>query len=352
MCSSPQARALSWPPSWFRPSQSRNRGPDRASGTPGSGYGRSRICMTSQGSAGGGEGDGERQKQTVKGCAPSRAANATVFPQWDGTRRSRARRAHRRGGGTMGRHANFRHACPMRTAVADAAAAPRPARPPAADGGDGGGDTGRRPGQAGDAQQGARPSDPTRIPDVATASRPRSPEIRGRSSRSTARAGTPPTRPSCCTPSTARTGSAPQLGRRTTARRAGRPTTTRATSAARSACSRSATRAACSPTPAPGCRTPQTAAFAGPALLGQVALARLRLRHRHRLQPRQGHLAERPDRPEGQRKGGSIWLHMDHGSGTSACVSLPKSGMEYLLRTLDPERHPVVVMGDKAHLAA
>ncbi|WP_370592956.1 L,D-transpeptidase family protein [Streptomyces sp. NBRC 110028] len=59
-----------------------------------------------------------------------------------------------------------------------------------------------------------------------------------------------------------------------------------------------------------------------------------------------------PSRPEGQRKGGSIWLHMDHGSGTSACVSLPKSGMEYLLRNLDPKRHPVVVMGDKAHLAA
>ncbi|MGV9850127.1 L,D-transpeptidase family protein [Streptomyces sp. NPDC003442] len=57
-------------------------------------------------------------------------------------------------------------------------------------------------------------------------------------------------------------------------------------------------------------------------------------------------------RPEGQSKGGSIWLHMDHGSGTSACVSLSKSGMEYLLKNLDPKLHPVVVMGDKAHLAA
>jgi L,D-peptidoglycan transpeptidase YkuD (ErfK/YbiS/YcfS/YnhG family) len=57
-------------------------------------------------------------------------------------------------------------------------------------------------------------------------------------------------------------------------------------------------------------------------------------------------------RPEGQSKGGSIWLHMDHGSGTSACVSLSKSGMKYLLRTLDPEQHPVVVMGDKAELKA
>jgi L,D-peptidoglycan transpeptidase YkuD (ErfK/YbiS/YcfS/YnhG family) len=59
-----------------------------------------------------------------------------------------------------------------------------------------------------------------------------------------------------------------------------------------------------------------------------------------------------PTRPEGQSKGGSIWLHMDHGSGTSACVSLSKSGMEYLLRTLDPAAHPVIVMGDKAELMA
>ncbi|MFE9774458.1 hypothetical protein ACFYOV_22860 [Streptomyces sp. NPDC005931] len=57
-----------------------------------------------------------------------------------------------------------------------------------------------------------------------------------------------------------------------------------------------------------------------------------------------------PTRPEGRRKGGSIWLHMDHGSGTSACVSLPRTAMEYLLRTLDPSRHPVVVMGDRASL--
>ncbi|MGW1268374.1 L,D-transpeptidase family protein [Streptomyces sp. NPDC002491] len=59
-----------------------------------------------------------------------------------------------------------------------------------------------------------------------------------------------------------------------------------------------------------------------------------------------------PRRPEGEERGGGIWLHMDHGSGTSACVSLPKAGMEYLLRTLDPDRHPVVVMGDRAALKA
>ncbi|SDJ41380.1 L,D-transpeptidase family protein [Streptomyces indicus] len=59
-----------------------------------------------------------------------------------------------------------------------------------------------------------------------------------------------------------------------------------------------------------------------------------------------------PTRPEGQAKGGSIWLHMDHGSGTSGCVSLSKPAMEHLLRTLDPKQHPVIVMGDRANLGA
>ncbi|WP_407548660.1 L,D-transpeptidase family protein [Streptomyces sp. Pv4-95] len=59
-----------------------------------------------------------------------------------------------------------------------------------------------------------------------------------------------------------------------------------------------------------------------------------------------------PTRPEGQSKGGGIWLHLDHGSGTSGCVSISKSGMTSLLRALDPARHPVVVMGDKARLSA
>jgi len=59
-----------------------------------------------------------------------------------------------------------------------------------------------------------------------------------------------------------------------------------------------------------------------------------------------------PSRPEGDDKGGGIWLHMDHGSGTSACVGLSRAAMEYLLRTLDPNRHPVVVMGDRADLRA
>lgn len=56
-------------------------------------------------------------------------------------------------------------------------------------------------------------------------------------------------------------------------------------------------------------------------------------------------------RPWGRDKGGGIWLHMDHGSGTSACVSVSRQAMEFLLRTLDPASDPVVVMGDRAELA-
>ncbi|MEU5013038.1 hypothetical protein AB0G35_22605 [Streptomyces sp. NPDC021749] len=59
-----------------------------------------------------------------------------------------------------------------------------------------------------------------------------------------------------------------------------------------------------------------------------------------------------PTRPQGQSKGGGVWLHLDHGSGTSACVSVSKAAMQTLLRALDPARQPVVVMGDTAHLSA
>jgi L,D-peptidoglycan transpeptidase YkuD (ErfK/YbiS/YcfS/YnhG family) len=59
-----------------------------------------------------------------------------------------------------------------------------------------------------------------------------------------------------------------------------------------------------------------------------------------------------PTRPQGESKGGGIWLHMDHGVGTSACVTVSKDAMRYLLRTLAPADHPVIVMGDKAHLAS
>ncbi|MFR9675637.1 L,D-transpeptidase family protein [Streptomyces sp. TR06-5] len=57
-----------------------------------------------------------------------------------------------------------------------------------------------------------------------------------------------------------------------------------------------------------------------------------------------------PTRPRGQDKGGFIWLHVDNGTGTSGCVSVPDDAMEHLLSTLDPDRHPVIVMGDRGTL--
>ncbi|MEU0811018.1 L,D-transpeptidase family protein [Streptomyces sp. NPDC005970] len=56
-------------------------------------------------------------------------------------------------------------------------------------------------------------------------------------------------------------------------------------------------------------------------------------------------------RPLGQKRGGGIWFHVDHGGPTQGCVSVSKKHMKKLLRTLDPQLHPVVVMGDAASLA-
>ncbi|MFK4148765.1 L,D-transpeptidase family protein [Streptomyces sp. NPDC004065] len=56
-------------------------------------------------------------------------------------------------------------------------------------------------------------------------------------------------------------------------------------------------------------------------------------------------------RPLGAGRGGGIWLHVDHGGPTHGCVSLAEPHMRRLLATLDPDRHPVVVMGDAASLA-
>ncbi|MFF3912353.1 L,D-transpeptidase family protein [Streptomyces sp. NPDC001852] len=50
-------------------------------------------------------------------------------------------------------------------------------------------------------------------------------------------------------------------------------------------------------------------------------------------------------RPLGPQRGGGVWLHVDHGGPTHGCVSVAKAHMKELLHTLDPHRHPVVVMG-------
>lgn len=55
--------------------------------------------------------------------------------------------------------------------------------------------------------------------------------------------------------------------------------------------------------------------------------------------------------PLGWEKGTGIWIHVDHGGPTHGCVSIPRPDMVTLLGALDPARHPVVVMGDRADLA-
>ena len=55
-------------------------------------------------------------------------------------------------------------------------------------------------------------------------------------------------------------------------------------------------------------------------------------------------------RPEGPAEGGGIWLHVDHAGPTHGCVGLSTAHMRTLLRTLDPGKRPVVVMGDAASL--
>ncbi|MFJ4962399.1 hypothetical protein EES43_13725 [Streptomyces sp. ADI96-02] len=56
-------------------------------------------------------------------------------------------------------------------------------------------------------------------------------------------------------------------------------------------------------------------------------------------------------RPLGLERGSGIWIHVDHGGPTQGCVSIPLERMEELLRTLDPEMNPVIVMGDEATLS-
>jgi L,D-peptidoglycan transpeptidase YkuD (ErfK/YbiS/YcfS/YnhG family) len=55
--------------------------------------------------------------------------------------------------------------------------------------------------------------------------------------------------------------------------------------------------------------------------------------------------------PQGDARGGGIWLHVDHDGPTHGCVSVPREGMKALLRALAPQDHPVVIMGDKSLLA-
>lgn len=54
-----------------------------------------------------------------------------------------------------------------------------------------------------------------------------------------------------------------------------------------------------------------------------------------------------PTKPEGEEKGGNIWLHVDHDGPSQGCVGIPKAAMQKVLETLDPAAKPVIVMGPK-----
>ena len=48
--------------------------------------------------------------------------------------------------------------------------------------------------------------------------------------------------------------------------------------------------------------------------------------------------------PEGPGPGGGIWLHVDNGAATLACVTVAEADMVTILRWLDPSQHPVIVL--------
>ncbi|MFG2979811.1 hypothetical protein ACGFYQ_00930 [Streptomyces sp. NPDC048258] len=52
-----------------------------------------------------------------------------------------------------------------------------------------------------------------------------------------------------------------------------------------------------------------------------------------------------PVKPEGEGRGGNIWLHVDHDGPSQGCVGIPKEAMSKVLETLDPAAKPVIVMG-------
>ncbi|MER5731644.1 hypothetical protein ABT084_25480 [Streptomyces sp. NPDC002138] len=52
-----------------------------------------------------------------------------------------------------------------------------------------------------------------------------------------------------------------------------------------------------------------------------------------------------PTKPEGEARGGNIWLHVDHDGPSQGCVGIPAEGMRKVLQTLDPAAKPVIVMG-------
>jgi len=56
------------------------------------------------------------------------------------------------------------------------------------------------------------------------------------------------------------------------------------------------------------------------------------------------------DVPADTRRGGGIFLHIDRPGSTSGCVSVVQADMVRILRWLDPDKRPVIVMGPRSQI--
>jgi L,D-peptidoglycan transpeptidase YkuD (ErfK/YbiS/YcfS/YnhG family) len=52
-----------------------------------------------------------------------------------------------------------------------------------------------------------------------------------------------------------------------------------------------------------------------------------------------------PAEPDGTAEGGGIWLHVGNGTATAGCVTVTRGDMVRILQFLNPQQHPVIVMG-------
>lgn len=56
----------------------------------------------------------------------------------------------------------------------------------------------------------------------------------------------------------------------------------------------------------------------------------------------------RTSRPADTRAGGGIFLHVTNGKVTAGCIAIPEATMRQVLRWLDPNREPVIVIGTES----
>ena len=56
----------------------------------------------------------------------------------------------------------------------------------------------------------------------------------------------------------------------------------------------------------------------------------------------------RAARPADTKAGGGIFLHVTNGKVTAGCIAIPESTMRDVLRWLDPDRDPVIVVGPES----